>query len=135
MLKSACRTERYLIQRHPGRRGVRCPSTPGSTKRQYTRGREAQHQIACRRRHNSTLDKVTVGTHHLSAPYRRWKIRKMWRSCLFTTSAFLQRRPLMWRCPNCYGAQSFGSRTSVLALFSSVWVRVGFLPRCAAESV
>ena len=37
LLKSACRTERYLIQRHPGRRGVRCPSTRESTKRQYTR--------------------------------------------------------------------------------------------------
>ena len=36
-LKSACRTERYLIQHDPGRRGVRCPSTPESTKRQDTR--------------------------------------------------------------------------------------------------
>ena len=41
----------------------------------------------------------------------------------------------MWRCSICYGAKSFGSRTSVLTLFSSVWAHVGFLPRCAAESV
>ena len=45
----------------------------------------------------------------------------------------------MWRCPNCYGAKSFCSGASVLALCSSVWACVGFFapswPYCAAKSV
>ena len=95
LLKSACRTERCLIQRDPGRCGVGCPSTPESTQRQYTRDvrrvsycldlfivfpkgseRLRKKQFARRRRHISTLDKVTVGTHHHTVPCRRWKRKK-----------------------------------------------------------
>ena len=76
----------------------------------------AQHQTACRRRHISTLDEVTFGTHHLSTPLQALQIKKNVAELSVHTSAFLQRRPSMWRCAICYGAKSFGSRTSVLAL-------------------
>ena len=54
----------------------------------FPKGSERLRNNLRAERHISTLDEVTVWTHHLSTPCRRWKVRKMWRSCLFTPPYF-----------------------------------------------
>ena len=94
MLKSACRTERYLIQRHPGRRGVRCPSSPESTKRQYTRDVRRNIKLPAEGDTIQHLTKVTVGTTPSQRALQALENKKNVAELSVHTSAFLQRRPL-----------------------------------------